>query len=81
MTMAEVRPDHVRAFVAKLTKAELSPSTVKAIYLTVSQVFVQAVGDHLIVRSPCFGIMLPKEPTTRTRISSRPGRSTIWRRP
>jgi integrase len=51
----------VRAFVAKLTAAGKSPSTVRGIYNTTSQVFRQAVHDGRIAKTPCVGVSLPRE--------------------
>lgn len=61
MPVASIRPTDVRKFVAKLTGAGLAPSTVKATYLTASQVFAQAVTDGIIARTPCIDIRLPRE--------------------
>jgi len=59
--LGRIQPLDVRVFVAELVAAGLSPSTVKAIYLTCAQVFTQAAIDGLIARSPCIGIDLPRE--------------------
>lgn len=56
-----VRPSDVRGFVARLKAAGLAPSTVKAAYLTVSQIFRQAVTDKLIPESPCAAVSLPSQ--------------------
>jgi integrase len=56
-----VRPSHVRAFVAELVRAGYAPSTVKAIYQIVAQIFAQAAVDGLVPRSPCIGIETPRE--------------------
>jgi integrase len=61
VAMNSIRPSHIRTLVADLTAAGRSPSTVRAVYLTVSQVFAQAVGDDVIGRTPCREITLPKE--------------------
>ncbi len=61
MQMSAVRPSDVRTFVAKLTGGGKAPSTVKAIFLTTSQVFAQAVNDGMIAKSPCIGVSLPRE--------------------
>jgi integrase len=57
--MASIQPADVRTFVAKLAASGKSPSTVKAIFLTTSQVFAQAMSDGLIGRTPCRDIKLP----------------------
>jgi integrase len=61
MQMNAVRPSDVRTFVSKVVAAGKAPSTVKAIYLTTSQIFTQAVLDGLIAKSPCVGIKMPPE--------------------
>jgi len=61
MPLAEIRPVHVRAFVAELVGKKLAPSTVKAIYLTGSQVFAQAVVDGILAGSPCQAVKLPSD--------------------
>jgi integrase len=47
--------------VVQLSGSGKAPSTVKAIYNTTSQVFLQAVHDDVIAKSPCIGITLPRE--------------------
>lgn len=61
MRMSDIRPSTVRAFVSTLTASGKAPSTVKAIYLTVSQVFAQAALDGVVARTPCLGITLPSD--------------------
>jgi integrase len=61
MQMSAVRPSDVRTFVSKLTGAGKAPATVKAVYLTTSQVFDQAVIDGIIAKTPCLGVSLPRE--------------------
>ncbi|MGH9045338.1 MAG: tyrosine-type recombinase/integrase [Acidimicrobiales bacterium] len=61
MSMRSIRPSDIRVLVAGLTAAGKAPSTVKAVYLTVSQVFAQAVLDGIIAKTPCAGIALPRE--------------------
>jgi integrase len=61
MAINRVRPAHVRAFVAALVRAGYAPSTVKATYQIVAQIFAQAALDGLVSRSPCIGIPLPRE--------------------
>jgi hypothetical protein len=46
--------------VAKLTGAGKASSTVKAIYLTASQDFAQAVVDGRIAKTPCMDAKLPR---------------------
>jgi integrase len=61
MPVNAVRATHARAFVAELVSSGLSPSTVKSITLTASQVFAQAVDDGLIARSPFANVGLPSQ--------------------
>ena len=61
MAINRVRPSHVRAFVAELVRDGYAPSTVKAIYQIVAQIFAQATVDGLVARSPCIGIETPPE--------------------
>ena len=61
VALGGIEPADVRAFVAKLTAAGLSPSTVKASYLVVAQVLRMAVVDGLIPRSPCIEVALPSD--------------------
>ncbi|MGO9909668.1 MAG: site-specific integrase, partial [Acidimicrobiales bacterium] len=46
---------------ANLSAVGLSPSTIRAIYLTVSQVFRQAVNDEIIGKTPCSAVSLPSD--------------------
>ena len=61
MPLAGVQPTHARAFKADLLAHGLAPSTVKAILLTVGQIFAQAVDDGLIVRSPLAKVGMPED--------------------
>jgi len=61
MALNRVQPSHVRAFVAELVRDGYAPSTVKAIYQIVAQIFAQAAVDGLVARSPCVGIETPAE--------------------
>ena len=57
--LASIRPEDIRILVATLvTDKRLAPSTVKAVYLTTSQVLETAEIDGLIGRSPCRGVKL-----------------------
>ena len=56
-----IEPADVRGWVTGLSAGGLAPSTVKATYLTFSQIMRTAEVDRLIVRSPCIGIELPAE--------------------
>jgi hypothetical protein len=58
MAINRVGPVHLRTFVAQLVHAGYAPSTVKATYQIVSQIFAQAVLDGLLSRTPCVGIQL-----------------------
>jgi integrase len=59
--MSAIRPADVRAFVAKLTLSGLAPSTVRATYRTVSQIFAQAAIDKVVPSTPCVTVKLPKD--------------------
>jgi integrase len=59
--LAGVRPSDVRAFVANLSTLGLAPSTVRATYRTLGQLFRTAEIDGLVTRSPCLGVELPAE--------------------
>jgi integrase len=59
--LAGVRPSDVRAFVATLSARGLAPSTVRATYRTLGQLFRTAEIDGLVTRSPCLGVELPAE--------------------
>jgi integrase len=61
MQMSAIRPSDLRSLTANLTGAGKAPSTVKATYLTISQVFSQAVIDGIIAKTPCVGVKLPNE--------------------
>jgi hypothetical protein len=61
MPLTGVQPTHARAFKADLLAHRLAPSTVKAILLTVGQIFAQAVDDGLIVRSPFAKVGMPED--------------------
>jgi integrase len=61
--LASIRPEDIRLLIPGLvTEKRLAPSTVKAVYLTTSQVLETAEIGGLIGRSPCRGVKLPEEP-------------------
>ncbi|MGH2690289.1 MAG: tyrosine-type recombinase/integrase [Actinomycetota bacterium] len=53
--MGDIRPNHVRAWVAGLTASGLAPETVRAIYRTFGQIIQTAEIDGLVARSPLVG--------------------------
>lgn len=57
--IGSIRPDEVRTWVSELTRSDLSPATVRAIYLVFSQIMKTATIDRYISRSPCVGVSLP----------------------
>ncbi len=52
MHLSEVRPSHVKAWVAKLNK-DLEPSYVYALHSRLSQIMSDAVHDGVLGRNPC----------------------------
>jgi integrase len=61
LSLAAIRPNHVRAWVAELSTKDLAPATVNAAYRTLHKILRFAENDGLIARSPCIAIDLPKE--------------------
>jgi integrase len=53
-----IRPSEIQA-VVKALDAALAPTTVETIYRWLSAVFNAAVGDQVVVRTPCRDIKLP----------------------
>lgn len=59
-SIGSIRPVDVRSWVADMVEGGMAPTTVKATYLTFSQVMGQAEIDGLIPRTPCIGVTLPR---------------------
>jgi len=59
--IASVRPGEVQAFVRKLTDTH-APGTVRNVYGVLAAVYVSAVRDRVMGKSPCLGVKLPVAP-------------------
>jgi len=57
--IASVRPSEVQAWVRGRSDV-LAPATVEVVYRYLAAIYASAVRDHLIARSPCIGIKLPR---------------------
>lgn len=53
MTLTEVKPRHIRAWVFALRQAGLAPRTIRNIYAVTATMFKDAVIDEVIDHSPC----------------------------
>lgn len=51
--LADVRPSHVRAWVAALQREGLEPSYVFALHARLAQLYNDAIHDGIVSRSPC----------------------------
>ncbi len=61
MTLQQIKPSHVRAWVSSMTAQGSAPGTVKAAYWTLGSILKTAVIDDYISRSPCTGVVLPRD--------------------
>lgn len=61
--LREIQPSDVRTWVASLVGLGLAPASVTPIYRLFARIMSTAVVDGLIVRSPCIGVRLPREPS------------------
>ena len=67
--MAAVRPSEVQAWVRGRSDV-LAPATVEVVYRYLAAIFLAAVRDRLIARSPCVGVRLPRPVTAEVRPAS-----------
>jgi len=71
MSLKDIKPTHVEAFMAQLLNKGLSASTRRTIYAVVSHVFAAAVSDGLIATSPIHGrVRRPKNQRSAVRFIS-----------
>ncbi|GAB2513972.1 tyrosine-type recombinase/integrase [Nocardiopsis aegyptia] len=59
MRMVEILPEHVRAWVAKLKDAGVSPVTIKYNKVLLSTIFTTALNDQVVYLHPCKGVRTP----------------------
>lgn len=62
--LGRVRYTHIQAWARGVT-GKLAPSTIEVIYTWIASVFVAAIADGLIGRTPCVGITLPEVEKTK----------------
>jgi integrase len=61
LSVGEIEPADVRAWVSRMVASGRAPGTVIAAYRTFSRIMKTAVIEGLIARSPCIGIDLPRD--------------------
>lgn len=60
VSVVDVKPEAIRAWVAKMVADEVGVPTIYKAYGLLRQVLGVAVDDHHIPRNPCTGVKLPK---------------------
>lgn len=70
MRLADVRPSHVRSWLARLQAEGLSASYIYALHGRLAQVFSDAVHDGIVPRSPCSRRTSPKAGEQRAYVAS-----------
>ncbi|MEZ0490783.1 tyrosine-type recombinase/integrase [Kineococcus sp. TBRC 1896] len=70
MRLADVRPSHVRSWLARLQAEGLSASYVYALHGRLAQVFSDAVHDGIVPRSPCSRRTSPKAGEQRAYVAT-----------
>jgi integrase len=58
--LTAIRPNDVRAFVARLS-GDLSPAMVESIYRLLASIMRSAAGDRMIQETPCRNVRLPRK--------------------
>jgi integrase len=62
MRMNEIMPSDVREWVTSLTRAGVSPASIRALKSTLSAVFTTALNDQVTFLHPCKGVKTPTVP-------------------
>ena len=75
MPLREVKPSHVRAWVAALKKQGFAPSYVYSLHRRLSQVMTDAIHDELLDRNPCSRRTAPRSATQRPFV---PSTEQVW---
>ena len=57
--LSSIRPSEIQTFVKSLT-VKLAPATVEVIYRYLASIFLSAIDDRVLARTPCRGVKLPK---------------------
>ncbi|MBF5082140.1 site-specific integrase [Quadrisphaera sp. INWT6] len=75
MPLREVKPSHVRAWVAALKKQGFAPSYVYSLHRRLSQIMTDAIHDELLDRNPCSRRTSPRSATQRPFV---PSTEQVW---
>lgn len=70
MTLASVRPSHVKSWVSSLVAEGLQPSYVYALHARLAHILSDAVDDGLIPRSPCSKKTAPRQAGQRPYVAT-----------
>jgi len=62
MRMIDILPEHVRAWVAKLKEAGVTPVTIRYNKVLLSAIFTTALNDQVVLLHPCRGVKTPTVP-------------------
>ena len=62
MRMVDILPEHVRAWVARLRDAGVTPVTIRYNKVLLSAIFTTALNDQVVFLHPCRGVKVPTVP-------------------
>ena len=62
MRMIDILPEHVRAWVARLRDAGVTPVTIRYNKVLLSAIFTTALNDQVVFLHPCRGVKVPTVP-------------------
>ncbi len=62
MRMIDILPEHVRAWVARLRDAGVTPVTIRYNKVLLSAIFTTALNDQVVFLHPCRGVKIPTVP-------------------
>jgi hypothetical protein len=67
MRMIDILPEHVRAWVARLKDAGVTPVTIRYNKVLLSAIFTTAMNDQVVFLHPCRGVKTPTMPAAPLR--------------
>jgi integrase len=62
MRMIDILPEHVRAWIARLTDEGVTPATIRSNKIILSAIFTTALDDQVTFLHPCKGVRTPPVP-------------------
>ncbi|HEU4543904.1 MAG TPA: site-specific integrase [Jiangellaceae bacterium] len=62
MRMIDILPEHVRAWIAKLTDEGVTPATIRSNKIILSAIFTTSMDDQVTFLHPCKGVRTPPVP-------------------